>query len=375
MTTEDYELVAVQHSYYSAKVRACLQYKRLPYQEIGANIETIANRVIPSTGNQQFPVIFCPDGKILKDSCDIVEALEARHPERPIMPENPQLKLVAKLIETLADEFFVMAMIYYRWIPEETKNWGIEMFKTSLGKGVENPDMAALAEQMGDTISTEIRSRLPKVGLDRKEIQQKAIEITEKTCALLNEHLATTPYLLGDHPTLADLGMINAMWGHLYLDPCDASMFIRKDYLHLNSWITNMHSGAGISDQGDLYIADSLIPLLRYQSETFAEMMADVLTAADEKLSTATSGIEAPVGLGQIKTMLHDTELSRPATSYTAWRLQKVIELYQVIPDGQKPATDALLTDIGFLSMCQHQPSWKMQKDNFKLFIASSLKR
>jgi len=60
MMPTDYELVAVQHSYYSAKVRACLQYKRLPYQEIGANIETIANRVIPATDNQQFTIAGFP---------------------------------------------------------------------------------------------------------------------------------------------------------------------------------------------------------------------------------------------------------------------------------------------------------------------------
>lgn len=371
MTAKDYELVAVQHSYYSAKVRACLQYKRLPYQEVGANIETILNRVIAATGNQQFPVVFCPDGTVLKDGCDIVEALETRHPERPIMPENPQLKCVAKLIEVLADEFFAIPMIYYRWVPEETKQWGIGMFQTSLGKDVENPDMAALAEQMGETISTEIRSRLPKVGLDRKDIQDKAQEITKEVCSLLDKHLAKTPYMLGDHPTLADLGIMNAMWGHLYLDPCDASMFIRNDYLHLNNWITNMHSGAGISDQGELYIADTLIPLLRYFSDAFANMMTDILSAADKTLSTAEAGTEAPAGLGKIETSLQDAELSRPATSYTAWRLQKVIEQYQAIPTAQKPATDDLLTDIGFLSVCQHQPEWCLQKDNFKLFVAS----
>jgi len=371
MTSKDYELVATQHSYYSAKVRACLQYKRLPYQEIGANIETVLNRVIPATGNQQFPVVFCPDGTVLKDGCDIVEALESWHPERPIMPENQQLKCVAKLIEVLADEFFAIPMIYYRWVPEDAKQWGIGMFKTILGNGVENPDMAALAEQMGETISTEIRSRLPKVGLDRKDIQQKAMQITEEVCGLLNDHLATTPYLLGDHPTLADLGIMNAMWGHLYLDPCDASMFIRKDYLHLNNWITNMHSGAGISDQGELYIADTLIPLLRYLSDVFANMMTDILAAADNELSTAETGTEAPAGLGRIKTLLQDIELSRPATAYTAWRLQAVIEHYQAIPAVQKPATDDLLSDIGFLSLCQHQPNWKMQKDNFKLFVAA----
>ncbi|WP_299768891.1 glutathione S-transferase family protein [uncultured Pseudoteredinibacter sp.] len=371
MTLQDYELVAAQHSYYSAKVRACLQYKRLPYQEIGTNIETILNRVITATGNQQFPVVFCPDGTVLKDGCDIVEALEARHPERPIMPENSQLKCVAKLIETLADEFFVIPMIYYRWVPEETKQWGVGMFQMLLGKGIENPDMAALAEQMGETISSEIRSRLPKVGLDRKHIQDKAQEITKEVCSLLDKHFAKTPYMLGDHPTLADLGIMNTMWGHLYLDPCKASMFIRKDYLHLNNWITNMHSGAGISDQGELYIADTLVPLLRYLSDTLANMMTDTLAAADKTLPAAEAGTEAPAGLGRIETTLLDAELSRPATSYTAWRLQKVIEQYQAIPATQKPAMDDLLSDIGFLSVCQHQPKWRLQKDNFKLFVAS----
>tara|TARA_B100000446_G_scaffold83608_1_gene78921 strand:+ start:7168 stop:8286 length:1119 start_codon:yes stop_codon:yes gene_type:complete len=371
MTIQDYQLVGAQHSYYSAKVRACLQYKRLPYQEIGANIETILNRVIPATGNQQFPVVFCPDGTVLKDGCDIVEALEARHPERPIMPENQQLKFLATLIETLADEFFVIPMIYYRWIPEETKQWGIGMFQTLLGKNVENPDMAALAHQMGDTISTEIRSRLPKVGLDRKEIQDKAQRITKEVCKLLDEHLAETPYILGERPSLADLGMINAMWGHLYLDPCEPSMLIRNNYLHLNNWITNMHCGAGISDQGELYIADSLIPLLQYMSEAFAAMMNDILAAADQTLPEAEAGTEAPAGLGQIDTVLQSAVLSRPAATYTAWRLQRVIEAYQAIPEQQKTATDDLLTDIGFLSICQRSLPWRLQKENFKLFVAS----
>ncbi|BFM17574.1 hypothetical protein R50073_37570 [Maricurvus nonylphenolicus] len=369
MTTKDYELVAVQHSYYSAKVRACLQYKRLPYQEIGANIETILNRVIPATGNQQFPVVFCPDGTVLKDGCDIVEALEARHPERPIMPDDPQLKFVATLIETLADEFFVIPMIYYRWIPEETKQWGINMFKTSLGNGVENADLAAMAEQMGDTVSTEIRSRLPKVGLGKIEIQEKAKLITEAVCGLLDAHLAKTPYMLGDHPTLADLGMMNAMWGHLYLDPCEPSMFIRNDYLHLNNWITNMHSGAGISDQGNLYISDTLIPLLRYFADAFADMMSDILEAADTALPNAEAGAEAPTGLGKINTNLQGETLTRPATTYTAWRLQRVIEAYQAVPEAQQSETDTLLNDIGFQTVCQHQINWGLHKDNFKLYV------
>jgi len=31
---EEYELIGSKNSYFSAKVRACLQYKRLPYVEV-----------------------------------------------------------------------------------------------------------------------------------------------------------------------------------------------------------------------------------------------------------------------------------------------------------------------------------------------------
>ena len=39
MTTRDYEFIGSKNSYYSAKVRACLQYKRLPYSEVCANAD------------------------------------------------------------------------------------------------------------------------------------------------------------------------------------------------------------------------------------------------------------------------------------------------------------------------------------------------
>ena len=62
----EYELVASKNSYYSARVRACLQYKRLPYVENPANISAI-RRVIKLTGERIYPIVVCPDGTVLRD--------------------------------------------------------------------------------------------------------------------------------------------------------------------------------------------------------------------------------------------------------------------------------------------------------------------
>ena len=45
MPQQDYILIATQYSYYSAKVRACLQYKRLPYTERASNFQALFQAV------------------------------------------------------------------------------------------------------------------------------------------------------------------------------------------------------------------------------------------------------------------------------------------------------------------------------------------
>jgi glutathione S-transferase len=100
---DEYQLYAAQSSYYSAKPRACLQYKRLPYVALQINLARMGSFVLPKTGTHYIPVLLCPDGTVVQDSITIVETLEARHPERPVIPEDPVLALVAEIFDTLTD--------------------------------------------------------------------------------------------------------------------------------------------------------------------------------------------------------------------------------------------------------------------------------
>ena len=365
---KDYELVAAQPSYYSAKVRACLQYKRLAYREIGSNVETISQRVIPETGDHLFPVVFCPDGATLKDGCDIVEALERRHPERPILPEDPTLAVVATLLETLADEYFTSAMIYYRWVPEDTKTWALEMFATLGAKGVKSREFRELAAGMTEGMADGVQARLPMIGLDREEIQQESIKITHTFCDLLDRHLKEVPFLLGDRPCLADLGMMNAMWGHLYMDPCEASMYMRRRCISLSQWVTNMHSAAGIAEEGELYLADTMKEALAFLGEAYGHSATALLTAADARISEMAMNEPVKPGLGRVDTFLLGQDINRPVGTYGAWRLQRVIDRYQAIPESQKPEADALLEAVGFLTLCNHNAAWRLDKRGFQLY-------
>lgn len=66
-------------------------------------------------------------------------------------------------------------------------------------------------------------------------------------------------------------------------------------------------------------------------------------------------------------TFLLTQELTRPVSTYGAWRLQRIIDRYKAIPESQKSEADTLLEDIGFLGVCNHAPSWRVEKQQFQL--------
>lgn len=358
----EYELVATQYSYYSAKVRAALQYKRLPYREIGCNYEAMFNRVLTATGEAKFPVVFCSDGVVLSDSCDIVEALEARHPARPLTPANPVLNVAAVLLETLVDEFFAAPFIYYRWVPVDTREWALSVFRLLVTEGIRDPETRTVAEQVSEMVAGGIQERVRKVGQDREEVQAQSRQLTEMLCDALETHLRQQPFLLGDRPSLADAALMNGFFGHLFMDPCDASAYLRQRCPRSSLWMMRMHAAAGESDQGDLFLSDSLTTLLEVMASPFAQMATEALNAVDAGMLEYQNGALLPASLGAVSTHLDATAISVSASPYVAWKLQRLRAAYQAVPGDEKAEADQLLNRTGFLPLCQRELGWRLEK-------------
>src|SRR5262245_49521602 len=118
-----YRFYAAEPSYFSAKVRPALRYKRVPFVEILPSAAVYREVIRPRTGLGQIPVVVTPADETLQDSSAILDALEARFPDPPLYPTTPIQRVVAHLIELYADEFLIMPGLHYRWsFPEsETK--------------------------------------------------------------------------------------------------------------------------------------------------------------------------------------------------------------------------------------------------------------
>lgn len=373
MAQQDYELVATQFSYYSAKVRACLQYKRLPYVESLPNFDTMFNRVLAVTGEAKFPVVFCPDGEVLTDSCNIVEALERRHPERPVVPEDGVLHLVAVLLETLCDEFFAAPFIYYRWVPEDTRQWALDFFRLTMIRGIDDPEQKKQAADVSQMVAGGIQDKVRKIGQDRADMQAESQRLTEAICAAVDRHLASTDFLLGNRPSLADLALMNGFFGHLYMDPCEAGNFIRRHCTHLSLWMMRMHAAAGESDRGELFAPDNLGELLVSLARPFHTVANGMLDAVDAALANYDDGAELPASLGRIEVSLNDTAMSVAASPYGVWKLQRLRDVYQELSESERERADALLADTGFLAVCQKPLSWRLKKAGLAMRVVKAV--
>jgi len=116
-------------SYFSGKVRPAFAHKSLWMREVMPDILEIKRR----TGLHFFPVVETPDGGMWQDTSDILDRLEAAHPNPPLIPSTPVQRIVAYLIELYGDEIGILPAMHYRWSFEESiEKVGID-FSTPIG--------------------------------------------------------------------------------------------------------------------------------------------------------------------------------------------------------------------------------------------------
>ena len=378
--SEEYELIAAQSSYYSAKPRACLQYKRIPYVERQCNVERIGGIIQPKTGSHYLPVLVCPDGEVVQDSITIVETLEARHPERPVIPDDPLLALVAYVFDTLSDEFFSMTGASQRWATEEAREWGFRLFRHTLGNDIANPDSANGAEMMAESAATNISSRVLGMQARYPEIDAACVRFSEELYDRLETHLRGQLFLLGDRPCLADLAMMNAMFGHIYRDPGPATEYVRRQCIWLSDWVDRMHAAAGTSSEGELRLADSIGDVLAYAGHASAEFFVRMLDAAPAALANIEPGQTfAPSSSGGagsgiftgFECELLGAKFGRPVSPYTLWKLQRLRDRYASLPADRLAEADALIDRMDWGGIMRHEPVPRLEKKGFQIQLAT----
>lgn len=97
------KLISATPSPYARKVRIALAEKEIPFElqtEVPWNEGTTVPRHNPL---EKLPVLVLDDGNTVYESRYILEWLEVKHPEPPLVSRDPDEMLAAKRLEVLAD--------------------------------------------------------------------------------------------------------------------------------------------------------------------------------------------------------------------------------------------------------------------------------
>ena len=233
-------------SYYAAKTRACLSYKHIPFVEI-YEVESYAERIEPVLGSTRFPVLETGEGEILQDTTVIIDALEDRHPERPVFPRDPALMLVTRIVEFFIDEFWIVTGMHTRWNHPDARRFAIADFSRFFGHGDQNDLWSN-----GEAIAERMQSYLPNLGIDTEPGQQVMQRVFEEATQLLDKAVGPRQFALGPHPSLVDCCLYEGYFAHHYRDHGPAQAYLKSRAAALSYFIDNMHAAQGMPASGEL---------------------------------------------------------------------------------------------------------------------------
>ena len=250
----DYRLFAWDFSYFSAKARAYFRFKAhhgaFTFEEVLATQDLIQGYIIPATGSNVVPQVQAADGSWLQDTSEIIDVLEARHPQAPVVPSGPRQRLTSYLIELLADEWMLPWGFWERWHyslsgvePNQeafnAQQWGRIFARGQTGLERREAARFVFRELMkiDDPANAEFGpyAGLVQLGVTEKT-EQAWTESMHNMLSILEAHFNEHDYVLGGAPTLADFALIGPLYPHLYKDPVPGFM-MRTPYPLVSEWI------------------------------------------------------------------------------------------------------------------------------------------
>ena len=341
--TKPFTMYGWHLSYYAGKVRCYLHYKGIPFTDQEVSLVTLL-RIKRRTGLAVMPVVVTPEGEWIQDTSVIIDRLEQRFPDRPVLPQSPVQRFASMLLETWGDEWWMPIAMHTRWTYPEN----YPLFEHDSGNAMLPGFPKFLQQRAVNMVATRLRGYVPRVGI-RPEQYEMMDAWTRAMCDHLDTHFGQHRYLLGNRPTLGDFGLVGTMYGHLGRDPWPKRELI-DPRRNLRAWIDRMAAPPKYPC-GDLPASDAipstLDPVLRSIAREFQPMMEANLAELLQAAPSVPHGTPLPRGLGDIDFPMGNGRFSRAATPFVLWKMQRLLDLYRAMTPADQMAVLSWLRSFG----------------------------
>jgi glutathione S-transferase len=324
-----YTLLGVEASYYAAKIRVLLRYKRLAFEDRLATRAVFDDIILPKVGWAVIPVLLTPANEVVQDTSDMFDLIEARHPLPPAVPKDSSGRVLAYLLELLGDEWLKLPAMHYRW------NYNYDFAVAEFGRNNDPEHTPAEQLRVGAKIARRFHAWLEPLGVwpaSHAAIEHDYFRLLD----LLEVHFAAHPYLQGGAPTLGDFAFYGPFYAHLYRDPA-AGAILRARAPRVVDWIERLGAGArdaqGIADA----VPESLIEIVRHLLRDYVPILCVAMPRLQAWLAANPDVVEMPRYCGEHDVVLgrgtkHEVQVTRAVFSYEQWMLQRVRDVAASVP-------------------------------------------
>ncbi|NCP63847.1 MAG: glutathione S-transferase family protein [Paraglaciecola sp.] len=367
-----YVLFGTAFSLYTAKLRAYLQLKNIPFVEKLATRAVYKKQIVPNTGVRIIPVLLTPQGQYLQDTAVIIEYLEALYPQTPILPPDPSAKLVAMLFELWADEWLLIPAMHYRW-----NKANFPFLYQEFGRVLAPLAPRFIRGFLGKKLAAKFSGMLPILGINTNTTAAIEAWYEGQFLPQLDMHFSQHAYLLGNTPCLADVALMGPLYAHLYRDPAPG-LLMGKHAPHLVAWIERMlkqpaPATRSVNAIGDEAVPTTLVPILQSMfQQQWPELRDTVRKVADYAVRHLPTK-PLPRSLGLHAFSLDGVTSQRGVFAFSQWKLQRVVDCYQGFDEHQKIQVNELLTQVDGLAALQIGFTQRVERRNNRLYYGDQL--
>ena len=206
-------------SYFTGKLENYFRIKGIPYRLEALTERGHSRLVKENTGSTQMPALQLADGRWMTDSTPVIQWFESEYPTPAVIPADPLQRFFSLLLEDYADEWLWRPAMHYRWYYDEGARFASCHLANELAADVPLP--AAVKRWA-------IKRRQRRGYTAGDGIAPDQVPGVEAIYRRMLEQLETIfcqrPFLLGDRPSLADIGFSGPIFRHFGLDPVPAEI-------------------------------------------------------------------------------------------------------------------------------------------------------
>jgi glutathione S-transferase len=335
-------------SYYSAKTRAYLSFKHIPFVE-NYDPEVFNGRIVSALGFTTFPVLEGEDGEIIQDTTVIIDELEQRYPERPVFPEDPVLMLVTRIVEFFIDELWVVTAMHTRWNDPDARRFATTDFNQQFGRG-DPKDVWT----NGDAVAEKMQGHLPGMGIDTAKGQRVIQRLFEEATQLLNLAVGPRRFAFGQRASLIDCCLHEGYFAHHYRDYGAAQRYIKSEAPALSYFIDNMQAAFSAPASGELALSDEFLSYLCYIGPIGAAYATSVMQQSQPLIEATAPGEVLKQSLSP-EIELYGQPYKRNCGIFSAWKVQRVQDVYKQLSAADRQRAQALIEDIGWTVIIGYQ--------------------